>query len=159
MKELYKNSQNVLSPMELEYMLIPGGSFDGQILRPSDGEVPKNIAFIYLAQQEFVTDKDAKFNDLELEYMLKLIGLIKNDHPEVNISLFTNTAEVTNLPKEFQYLKENLVGLDDLKYTAEIFTGDTFEVNGFENNTFEISNNSEKYFFDLLVIAGGLSVD
>jgi heterodisulfide reductase subunit A len=41
-------SKNVLSPMQLERLLAPHGPF-GRVLRPSDGKVPGNIAFVLCA--------------------------------------------------------------------------------------------------------------
>ena len=43
----YGSSLNVLTDLEFEGMLHPEGPYGGLILRPSDGEVPHKIGFIY----------------------------------------------------------------------------------------------------------------
>ena len=43
----YGNSLNVLTDLEFEGMLHLEGPYGGLILRPSDGEIPNKIAFIY----------------------------------------------------------------------------------------------------------------
>lgn len=41
-------SRNILSPMQLERLLAPHGPY-GRVLRPSDGKVPGNVAFVLCA--------------------------------------------------------------------------------------------------------------
>ena len=43
----YGKSLNVLTDLEFEGMLHLEGPYGGLILRPSDGEIPNKIAFIY----------------------------------------------------------------------------------------------------------------
>ena len=43
----YGSSLNVLTDLEFEGMLHPEGPYGGLILRPSDGEIPTKIAFLY----------------------------------------------------------------------------------------------------------------
>jgi len=43
----YGNSLNVLTDLEFEGMLHGEGPYGGLILRPSDGEIPRKIGFIY----------------------------------------------------------------------------------------------------------------
>jgi len=43
----YGKSLNVLTDLELEGMLHPEGPYGGLILRPSDGDIPNKIGFIY----------------------------------------------------------------------------------------------------------------
>jgi quinone-modifying oxidoreductase subunit QmoA len=45
----YDRQQNVITNVEFERMLDPFGPTGGKIVRPSDGEAPKNIAFIQCA--------------------------------------------------------------------------------------------------------------
>ncbi len=45
----YDRFQNVITSVEFERMLDPFGPTNGQIRRPSDGAVPKNVAFIQCA--------------------------------------------------------------------------------------------------------------
>jgi heterodisulfide reductase subunit A len=42
----YGRYPNVISSLELERMLSPTGPYGGVVLRPSNGEVPENVAFI-----------------------------------------------------------------------------------------------------------------
>ncbi len=42
----YGKYPNVISSLEMERMLSATGPYNGMVLRPSDGEIPKNVAFI-----------------------------------------------------------------------------------------------------------------
>ena len=107
LKDLYNNSLNALTPMELEYILTADSAYDDLILRPSDGELPENIAFINLPEQDLITESDTQLNCLEFEYMLKLILYITNKYPNLKITLFTNIDEIAGLPDDFSHLKDN----------------------------------------------------
>ncbi len=157
LRDLYKNSLNAITPMELEYMLRPESCFAGKILRPYDGEVPLNIAFINLPTQEFITDNQKKMIALELEYMLKLIKYIKAHQPEINIRLFTNSTSLSAFPERFMHLEDNLVIIDEMDEVVEIVVADEIEINETpENNSFEIKNNGKDINFELLVVGAGL---
>ena len=45
--------QNVVTQMEFERMLSESGPYGGLIIRPYDGDIPKNIAFIQTDEDEY----------------------------------------------------------------------------------------------------------
>jgi heterodisulfide reductase subunit A len=159
LKSLYKNSVNILTLMELEYMLTPGGAYDGQIQRPSDGNMPMSIGFLNLPELEFVAPDDLKLHNLEFVHMVKLIEIIKHKSPQTRISLFTNNSNLKELPDGHRFL------LDSTK--IEIINGDMSLVGDEEivisinesTNTLDVILNGEKTNFDLVIINTGFSFE
>ncbi len=158
LKELYKNSMNVLTPMELEYMIKPGGVFDvdGRILRPYDGELPQNIAFINLSDKEMLNETQKSMSNLELEYLLRLVRYIKSNYPDIKPTLFTNSTELSAFPEGFEYLKDELVTVDDVSDNVKIVTQDEMKITELDDKTFEIETGDGIASFDLVVVASGL---
>jgi heterodisulfide reductase subunit A-like polyferredoxin len=52
----YGNARNVLTDLEFEAMLHDQGPYGGLILRPSDGEVPDKVGFIYQDEKKSSQD-------------------------------------------------------------------------------------------------------
>ncbi len=157
LKNIYKNSMNAITLMELECILYSSSDFDGMILRPFDGEIPQNIAFIYLPQSEFISDEEKKFNYLEFHYMLRLLRYIQDNYPEINLKLLTNTMEISELPTGFQHLEDHSSTAESLKDIIINIKEDKFKITEQDNSSmFEIENKGEKHNFDLLVIGAGL---
>jgi NADPH-dependent glutamate synthase beta subunit-like oxidoreductase len=159
LKELYKNSLNVVTPMEIEYMLKPESVYEGKIQRPYDGEIPQNIAFINMPELEYISDAQKKLNALELEYMMRLIKYIKTHEPEINIKLFTNTTDLSEFPAGYEYLMDDLVTTDELHEVVVKLDGGEFKIaENNENTTFELEFNKQKVNFELMVVSAGLSI-
>jgi heterodisulfide reductase subunit A len=156
LKSYYKNSLNVLTPMELEYILTPEGLYDGQIQRPSDGNIPMNIGFLNLPELEYITPNDRKLLNLEFVHMIKLIEVIKDKFPHIKISLFTNNSDFIDLPDDFQFLN-NTTKIDAVKDNIVLIDEEKTELNIVdETNTINIIINGEKTNFDMVIINTGL---
>jgi heterodisulfide reductase subunit A len=157
LKTLYKDSLNVLSPMELEYMLTQDGVFDGQIQRPSDGKIPTKIGFLNLPEQEFVTPDDKKLQNLELVHMVKLMNIIKHNFQKTKISMFTKNLDFSELPNGFQYLIDT-IKIDAIKDDIRLLGKEQFEFNiEKQNNNIDVVINDENTNFDLVIISTGLN--
>jgi NADPH-dependent glutamate synthase beta subunit-like oxidoreductase/ferredoxin len=160
--ELYRNSPNVITLMELEYMLNPQNAYDGNILRPGDGEIPNCIAFINLPDQEFITNEQAQLNSLELEFILKLMQYIKSKTPDIKLQLFTNQTLVSDLPIMFQALKNDLVKIEDLQdMIVEVPNPmDDFSVkDSSERNKIEIQIKGKIENFDMVIVGARMKLE
>jgi len=77
---------NVLNNLQVERLLASGGKTAGELLRPSDGEVPKKVAFL-----QCVGSRDAERNYCSTAccmYALKEAILIKGKYPDTDVTIF-----------------------------------------------------------------------
>ncbi len=77
---------NVLTSIELERILSPGGPTEGNLLRRSDQKVPSSVAFL-----QCVGSRDTKRNYCSSAccmYAIKEAILIKKARPEVDVEIF-----------------------------------------------------------------------
>jgi heterodisulfide reductase subunit A2 len=76
--------KNVVTARDLEEML----RFQGKIYRPSDGKLPKNIAFIQCVGSRDTSVGNPYCSHVCCAYALRLIRTIRHQHPEVNASFY-----------------------------------------------------------------------
>jgi len=77
---------NVLNNLQVERLLSSGGKTEGKLLRPSDGQVPRKVAFL-----QCVGSRDAKRNYCSTAccmYALKEAILIKEKYPDTEVTIF-----------------------------------------------------------------------
>ncbi len=158
-RTLYSESLNVITPLELYYMLNPAGVYKGIIQRPSDGEIPGGIIFIHYPETEFINEEIKRSNNLEFEFLVRQIKYLKKTNPEINISLLTNSEPLDDFPGRYQYLSGTENKLNELEKEIEIIKQDEIEYN-YNNETGNIEiknfkNNKEKKEFDLAVVSTG----
>ncbi len=83
----YGRYENVLTTLELERLHDSGGPTVGQLIRPSDGKVPKSIAFI-----QCVGSRDSRFMEycsgFCCMYTIKNALLLKTMYPDMDITIF-----------------------------------------------------------------------
>jgi heterodisulfide reductase subunit A len=151
--DIYRNSLNAISPMELEFMLSNKKTFNNQVLRLSDGTVPNSIGFIYVPDTEFRTESQTKLDNLEFEYILRMIKHLQTQNPELDLKLFTNHIPKPEFPNSFEHLENNHTNPDELKNLIEIVPENSLKINKInENDSFELEYNGNKYSSDLLII-------
>jgi heterodisulfide reductase subunit A len=79
--------ENVLTTLELERLHDSSGPTVGQLIRPSDGKLPRSLAFV-----QCVGSRDSRFMEycsgFCCMYTIKNALLLKMTHPEMDISLF-----------------------------------------------------------------------
>jgi heterodisulfide reductase subunit A-like polyferredoxin/coenzyme F420-reducing hydrogenase delta subunit len=160
LKELYKNSFNVLTPMELEYLLHRMGDFNNQLLRPLDGEVVRNIGFVFLPESDLITEKIHRLNNLELVYIVRLIKYINDNLPDIKVTFFSNLkqfSEIHELPKEFQYLTKNPITMENLKQEMKKVKDGEIQFNLQDSyETPVITQNDKTFKNDLIIVNTGL---
>ena len=99
---------NVLDFVEFRYILNDAGPYAGLLLRPSDGEIPRKIAFVgfkdrdnYLLQKYALEEaRQTREKMKELEIHLFFAGLSANDlekYHKTNPEVFFSAAEVAGL--------------------------------------------------------------
>ena len=83
----YGRYENVLTTLELERLHDSGGPTVGELIRPSDGKVPKSLAFV-----QCVGSRDSRFMEycsgFCCMYTIKNALLLKMMYPDMDITIF-----------------------------------------------------------------------
>jgi heterodisulfide reductase subunit A len=84
----YGRYKNVITSLELERLLCASGPTGGHLIRPSDGKIPRQIAFI-----QCVGSRDRRFgttycSSICCKYSVKDAVLIKEHEPNTTVSIF-----------------------------------------------------------------------
>ena len=84
----YGRYRNVVTSLELERLLCASGPTGGHLIRPSDGKIPRKIAFI-----QCVGSRDRRFgttycSSICCKYSVKDAVLIKEHEPNTTVSIF-----------------------------------------------------------------------
>jgi heterodisulfide reductase subunit A len=84
----YSQYPNVISSIEFERILSASGPYGGMVLRPSDGEVPRRVAFI-----QCVGSRDAKLGNNYCSsaccmYAIKEAVIAKEHNPDLQCTIF-----------------------------------------------------------------------
>ena len=84
----YGRYKNVVTALELERLLCASGPTGGHLIRPSDGKIPRRIAFI-----QCVGSRDRRFgttycSSICCKYSVKDAVLIKEHEPNTTVSIF-----------------------------------------------------------------------
>ena len=95
----YGRYPNVLSSIEFERVLSASGPYGGMVIRPSDGEVPRRVAFI-----QCVGSRDAKLGNNYCSsaccmYAIKEAIIAKEHNPDLRCTIFF--MDVRAFGKEF----------------------------------------------------------
>ncbi|MBU2608111.1 MAG: FAD-dependent oxidoreductase, partial [Chloroflexi bacterium] len=82
----YKRFPNVVTSTELERLLSPNGPTLGDLKRPSDGQVPRSVAFLQCVGSR--TSENDYCSSACCLYALKEAMMIKRKHPHTSVSFF-----------------------------------------------------------------------
>ena len=96
----YGRLRNVMNSLEFERLLNASGPFKGEIFRPSDGKIPKKIAWL-----QCVGSRDTKLgrnycSAVCCTYAIKQMILVKNHYPEIEVATFHN--DIRSFGKGFE---------------------------------------------------------
>ena len=152
----YGRYPNMISSIEFERILSASGPYGGMVLRPSDGEVPRRVAFI-----QCVGSRDAKLGNNYCSsaccmYAIKEAVIAKEHNPDLRCTIFF--MDVRAYGKEF----------DDYYSRAEEEHGVNFvrsrvssveEVSGSQNLIVRhvVEEEPKEEEFDLVVLSVGMT--
>ena len=147
----YGRFKNVVTGLELERMIKRTGC----VKKPSDNKAPGQIAFI-----QCVGSRDAKLNHLWCSKVccgsaLRMSRLIKERHPETEITFFY--MDVQTFGKDFEQFYEET--REDIRMIRAI-PGDIYETDGQRLKVNLIDNHTHKTveeIFDLVVLSVGVT--
>jgi heterodisulfide reductase subunit A-like polyferredoxin len=156
LKSLYKDSLNTLTLREFEYMLNPQNPYSGQPLCPTDGKIAKEIAFLHIPNKDFLNEELEQLDNLQFKYILKQMDYIHNYLPDTNITLFTNTTELGELPMRYRHLFNDGITIEKLKKEIKLISIEGLKIEEHrENGKIVIEYNGNNNEFDLCIIGTG----
>jgi len=145
--------RDVVTNLELERMLSPLGPTHGNVARPSNGEVPRNVAFI-----QCVGCRDDKSNPycgrICCLITLKQAILLKEKYPDLDITVFYIDVRTGGKEYEMLYSKAQQLG-------CRFVRGRPSRVEGVEDHLTvrsedTLTGNPLAESFDLVVLATGM---
>jgi heterodisulfide reductase subunit A len=151
----YRVYKNVISSIEFERILSASGPYSGLVLRPSDGEIPKKIAFI-----QCVGSRDDKTNPycsaVCCMYAIKEAIISKEHSPDLTAQIFF--MDIRAFGKEFEDYYKRAEKEHGIKFTrcrvAEVMEKE-------ENNNLILryveGGEPKEEEFDLVVLSVGLT--
>jgi len=84
----YKHHKDVITSLELERLLCASGPTGGHLIRPSDGKIPKTIAFIQCVGSRDRRLGNAYCSSICCKYSVKDAVLIKEHVPGARVCIF-----------------------------------------------------------------------
>ncbi len=86
----YGRLKNVMNSLEFERVLNASGPFNGEVLRLSDGRVPKKIAWLQCVGSRDTGLGNTYCSGICCTYALKQMILVKNHYPDIEVAIFHN---------------------------------------------------------------------
>ncbi len=150
----YKRYKNVMSSLEFERVLSATGPYQGHVLRPSDGQAPKKVAFI-----QCVGSRDEKVGNPYCSsvccmYALKQAIIAGEHSPDLESTIFF--MDVRAFGKEFQDYANRAENEYGIKMRRGSRVASVEETNG-DNLNLNYAKGNEPCTeeFDLVVLSAG----
>ena len=153
----YGSHTNVVSAMELERQINASGPTEGKVLKPSDGEKPKSVAFIQCVGSRDEQIGKPYCSRVCCMYAMKNAQLIKDKMPDTNVAIYY--MDIRAFGKGF----EEFYKRSQEKYGIKFIRGRPAEV--LENPDLTLTIRGEdtllgkvtEYDYDMVVLSVGLT--
>ncbi|NCP07809.1 MAG: heterodisulfide reductase [Deltaproteobacteria bacterium CG_4_8_14_3_um_filter_51_11] len=154
----YCRYQNVVTSMDYERLLCATGPYEGEILRASDREHPRNIAWIHCVGSRRVTTGDNSYcSAVCCTYTQKQVILTKDHDPSAHCTIFHN--DIRSYGKDFERFYQRAERLPDVRFVRSYATIER-EIPGTKNIIVRYSDPAEgvkESEFDMVVLSVGLN--
>ncbi len=155
----YTRFENVITTMEFERLICGGGPTDGQILRPTDRNVPKRIGFIQCVGSRTANRGNPYCSNVCCMNTIKDSLLIKEHYTDTEIYVFYMDIRAYGKGFEDLYKRSQEEGVHYIRG----FPGEVTEDPANCNIKVRVENTTtcqvEEYELDLLVLSVGLHQD
>ncbi|RBQ22665.1 CoB--CoM heterodisulfide reductase iron-sulfur subunit A [Candidatus Methanobinarius endosymbioticus] len=152
----YGAHTNVITAMEIERMINASGPTEGKVLKPSDMEKPKRVAFIHCVGSRDEQIGKPYCSRVCCMYSMKNAQLIKDKMPDSEVTLYY--MDIRAFGKGFEEFYKN----SQEKYGIKFVRGRPAEVLENEDLTLTVRgedtllNKVTEYDYDLVVLSVGL---
>lgn len=110
----YQRLTNVVTGLEYERMLSASGPYEGEVVRPSDGKLPKRIAWIQCVGSRDTSVGNDYCSSVCCMYAIKQVILSKEHDPEVQAVVFHN--DIRAYGKGFERFYERAKNTPDVRF-------------------------------------------
>jgi heterodisulfide reductase subunit A len=152
----YEEYQNVISSLQLERMLSATGPYGGMVLRPSDGKIPKDIAFIQCVGSRDRSSGNPYCSSVCCMFAIKEAIIAKEHTPGVQPHIFF--MDMRAFGKEFDEYYNRAREEEGIKFSKNNRIASVAEIpenNNLKLNYIEEGELKEKEF-DLVVLSVGM---
>jgi heterodisulfide reductase subunit A len=152
----YGAHTNVITAMEIERMINASGPTEGKVLKPSDMEKPKRVAFIHCVGSRDEQIGKPYCSRVCCMYSMKNAQLIKDKNPDAEVTLYY--MDIRAFGKGFEEFYKRSQEKYGIKFVrgrpAEVLENDdlTLTVRGEDT----LLNTVTEYDYDLVVLSVGL---
>ncbi|MDY6836067.1 MAG: FAD-dependent oxidoreductase [Chloroflexota bacterium] len=148
----YQRYPNVLTSIDLERYLSPGGPTHGNLVRPSDKKTPQSIGFL-----QCVGSRDYKRNYCSAAccmYALKEAMLVKTSYPDIDVEIFFMDLRAFGKGYHRYYDQAREMGIKFTRCRVPVVRQD-FKTNDLLVNTAGEDGALVQRRFDLIVLSVG----
>jgi len=150
--------ENVITSLDFERILCSTGPYEGELRRPSDGQHPKNMAWIHcVGSRQVIPGGNSYCSAVCCTYTQKQVILAKDHDSEIEATIFHN--DIRSFGKDFERFyqrTENLPGVRFIRSYVSIGK----ELPESKNVTIKYSTTGDgvkEEEFDLVVLSVGLN--
>jgi heterodisulfide reductase subunit A len=111
---------NLIGPLAMERILAPTGPFQ-QLLRPSDGKVPEDIAFVQCAGSRDSQNGVPWCSRVCCMYNIKQASLIAREHPDIKLTVYYLDVRCFGKGYERFYRSAQELGVEFVKARAVVW--------------------------------------
>jgi len=152
----YTRFENVIITMEFERLICGGGPTEGKLVRPSDRQVPKRIGFIQCVGSRTENRGYPYCSNVCCMNTIKDSLLIKEHHPETEITVFYMDIRAYGKGFEDLYRRSKEAGVRFIRGLP----GEVIEDPKTKNLKLRVENTTtskvEEYDLDMVVLSVGL---
>src|SRR3989304_4229693 len=154
----YGKMPNVVNGMDFERILCSTGPYEGEIRRPSDGKLPKRIAWIScVGSRQVIPGGNSYCSAVCCTYIQKQVILAKDHDAEIEATIFHN--DIRSFGKDFERFYQRTANLPGVRFIRS-YVSIGKELSESKNVTIKYSTTDDgvkEEEFDMVVLAVGLN--
>jgi len=154
----YGKMENVVTSLDFERILCSTGPYEGEIRRPSDGQHPKNMAWIQcVGSRQVIPGGNSYCSAVCCTYTQKQVILTKDHDADAKCTIFHN--DIRSFGKDFERFYQRTENLPDVRFIRS-YVSIGKELPESKNITIKYSTADDgvkEEEFDLVVLSVGLN--
>jgi len=154
----YGKMENVITSLDFERILCSTGPYEGEIRRPSDGQHPKNMAWIHcVGSRQVIPGGNSYCSAVCCTYTQKQVILAKDHDADIKATIFHN--DIRSFGKDFERFYQRTEDLPGVRFIRS-YVSIGKELPESKNVTIKYSTTDDgvkEEEFDLVVLSVGLN--
>lgn len=153
----YGRMKNVVNSLEFERMSNASGPFNGEVVRLSDGRIPRKIAWLQCVGSRDSGLGNTYCSGICCTYALKQMILVKNHHPDIEVAIFHN--DIRTFGKGFEDFYNRAKEMEGARFIRKRIS--SVKENKLNNNLIVSyvtdDHTVQEEEFDMIVLSVGMS--